>query len=107
MKKIRVILKYVFIVLIVCQAIMCVKRSFQEVQYLWNDKAMTSWATTDYLVNYHGGFVRRGMFGEILYQLRLNFGIDTLTLLTILTVVCFVILVYLFVKSFHKRGLKM
>lgn len=107
MKKIKKSFKYVFIVLIICQTIMCVQRCCQVVYYFWSDKSMTNWAATDYLINYQGGFVRRGMFGEILYHLRLSFGIDTLSLLTVMSVVCYLLLLYLLIKSFWKRGLQL
>ena len=86
---------------------MSVQRCCQEVSFFWNDKSMTNWAATDYLINYQGGFVRRGMVGEILYQLRLHLGVDPLTLLTVVTVFCFILLVLLFVKSFWERRLQL
>lgn len=107
MKKIKVLLKYVFIVLIICQTIMCVQRCCQVVYYFWSDKSMTNWAATDYLINYQGGFVRRGMFGEILYQLRLNFGVDILSLLTVMSISFYLLLLYLLIKFFWKNRLQL
>ena len=30
----------------------------------------TDWTTSEWLINYQGGFVRRGFAGEILYQMN-------------------------------------
>ena len=30
----------------------------------------TDWTTSEWLINYHGGFVRRGLVGELLLQIN-------------------------------------
>ena len=36
---------------------------------------------SEFLINYQGGFVRRGLLGEILLFLTKNFGLDTYTMI--------------------------
>lgn len=45
------------------------------VKYL---KAGTAWTLADWLINYQGGFVRRGLLGEIAFQLTHLTGINSL-----------------------------
>ena len=36
----------------------------------------TDWTTSEWLINYQGGFVRRGLIGELLYQIHNLSGIQ-------------------------------
>lgn len=48
-------------------------RIIERIILAWNDynRYASSWGITEYMVNYQGGFVRRGLVGELLYQLSL------------------------------------
>ena len=94
-----------FLLLMVYQAVMSLYRCGMDVWTFWMDKSMRNYAATDYLINYQGGFVRRGMIGEVLYQLRLHLGIDPLPVLVVLAVACFVVLAVLMVRAFRRKGL--
>lgn len=66
--------------------------------------AKESWQITELLINYQGGFVRRGLLGEGLFQLYNYFGFDPY--FTILSF-CFLVYVFFaifFIKSFIKKG---
>ena len=58
--------------------------------------------TADWLINYQGGFVRRGFIGEILFQLNNFLKIDILHLvffLNLITILIFFFLIYKIIKS--------
>ena len=94
-----------FVLLMIYQTVMSLYRCGMDVWTFWLDKSMLNYAATDYLINYQGGFVRRGMIGEVLYQLRLHLGVDPLPVLVVLAVACFVGLAIVMVRAFRKRGL--
>ena len=94
-----------FVLLIVYQTVMSLYRCGMDVWTFWMDKSMRNYAATDYLINYQGGFVRRGMIGEVLYQLRLHLGVDPLPVLTVLAVACFVGLAFMMLRAFRRKGL--
>lgn len=62
------------------------------------------WGITEWLINYQGGFVRRGLRGELVYRVYKLFNIDPYTFITIITVAVFLILIYLLVAGFIKKG---
>ena len=94
-----------FVLLIIYQTVMSLYRCGMDVWTFWMDKSMRNYAATDYLINYQGGFVRRGMIGEVLYQLRLHLGVDPLPVLTVLAVACFVGLAFMMLRAFRRKGL--
>ena len=94
-----------FVLLMIYQAVVSLYRCGQDVWTFWLDKSMLNYAATDYLINYQGGFVRRGMIGEVLYQLRLHLGVDPLPVLVVLAVACFVGLAFLMVRAFRRKEL--
>ena len=59
---------------------------------------------SEFLINYQGGFVRRGLLGEILYFLVRHFNFDVLLTILIICLTSYSILAIFFVKSFLKRG---
>lgn len=66
--------------------------------------AKESWNITEFLINYEGGFVRRGLCGALLLILNKSVGLNPYYL--ILAVCCFAygLLIFLFVKLFMKNG---
>ena len=94
-----------FVLLMIYQAVVSLYRCGQDVWTFWLDKSMLNYAATDYLINYQGGFVRRGMIGEVLYQLRLHLGVDPLPVLVVLAVACFAGLAFMMVRAFRRKGL--
>ena len=63
-----------------------------------------SWQITEWLINYQGGFVRRGLLGEVVWQLHQAFGFDPYLLIVTLCFAFFVLLVVFFVVGFVRRG---
>lgn len=63
-----------------------------------------TWQITEVLINYQGGFVRRGLIGEIIYQLSNNFGINTIFMVYLFSIASVVIFFYLIIKDTIKKG---
>lgn len=66
---------------------------------------VNSWGYTEFLINWQGGFVRRGLVGECLFGLT-HMGMSGKSIIHIIQVVCLVcyawVLVW-FVRQFHTR----
>ena len=62
----------------------------------------TDWTTSEWLINYHGGFTRRGFVGEILLQINyfLNFKIRYLVYFF---EILLLLLFYILIKNFFKN----
>lgn len=63
-----------------------------------------SWQISEYLINYQGGFVRRGLTGEILFFFAKNFNINIEWTIKIFCLICFVAVCIFFVRAFLKKG---
>mgnify|MGYP001258665101 FL=1 len=61
----------------------------------------SSWQYSDWLINYEGGFVRRGFIGEILYFFHKSLFIDLDKL-----IFSFVILIYIFISFFLFKSIE-
>lgn len=58
---------------------------------------------SEFLVNYQGGFVRRGLLGEILYWLWQSYSINPILIIQIISFICFLGVVIFFVYQFIKK----
>ena len=68
-----------------------------------NSNPLFNWSSSEWLISYQGGFVRRGLFGSIIYLFVGN-GIDKNLALTIFPSVCFFLLASLwFVLAVRSR----
>lgn len=90
----------VWLMLIVCSLVHSVYNDFYYLNY-------REWGISEWLINYQGGFVRRGLLGQVLfllYQLHpfnLRFALLTISVLT-----SFLFLI-LIVRIFIRRGWSM
>jgi hypothetical protein len=66
--------------------------------------AKESWGITEWLINYQGGFVRRGLPGEFIFKLYNYIGLSPYYTIIISCIVAYAILLVFFVKSFLKKG---
>ena len=62
-----------------------------------------SWQITEWLINYEGGFVRRGLSGEAILKLYTHFGISPYYLIVYFCLICYLALIAFFVYSFIKK----
>ncbi|MBX0334491.1 hypothetical protein K3G39_14710 [Pontibacter sp. HSC-14F20] len=63
-----------------------------------------SWHITEFLINYQGGFVRRGLLGEILYQISQHLHLSPYLIIILLSLIAYLFLIYFFLKSFIVKG---
>lgn len=65
---------------------------------------MDTWQITEFLINYEGGFVRRGLLGEFLLVLYRSIGLDPYLTILIGCTVSYTLLILFYVLSFQKKG---
>ena len=59
-----------------------------------------SWQLTELLINYQGGFVRRGLLGEIAFQVSERLGIPANLIVVLVSLFCFLFVVtYIFLRT--------
>lgn len=63
-----------------------------------------TWQTSEFMINYQGGFIRRGLIGEILYYLAENYNIDIRITIKILCATLYVAVCSFFVYAFRKKN---
>ena len=62
----------------------------------WTENA---WTIGEWLINYQGGFVRRGLFGSIIYKLSSGLNINPILIVYFLTVLFFISFIFLLNNS--------
>lgn len=65
---------------------------------------LDSYELSDFLVNFQGGFVRRGLFGEILFQLYRLFDLPLKGILSVLGCGAFAFALFFFIRKFRQHG---
>lgn len=63
-----------------------------------------SWNITEFLINYEGGFVRRGLLGSIILNIYHLTGLNPYALILLICGLAYLALVLFFVRSFVKKG---
>lgn len=63
-----------------------------------------SWEISEWLINYQGGFVRRGIIGQLLWTLEQWFPFDVRVAITVLCIISTLIILYVIVRIFMKQG---
>ncbi|RYD78636.1 MAG: hypothetical protein EOP53_10890 [Sphingobacteriales bacterium] len=74
------------------------------ISQLFTTHGYESWPVSEFLINYQGGFLRRGLLGETLFLLAKNFNINVEWTIKIFCIFCFAIVCIFFVKAFLKKG---
>lgn len=65
-----------------------------------------SWGTTEFLINYQGGYVRRGLIGEILYRMAHTFSsIDPRYYIASICLLSLCILIWYLISNFNQSKL--
>ncbi|MCM1337202.1 MAG: hypothetical protein NC187_02460 [Candidatus Amulumruptor caecigallinarius] len=65
---------------------------------------MGSWGITEFMINFEGGFVRRGLLGQLLYELCSATGLSMLDFIYPFSAACYLAVTLAFCYLFHKRG---
>jgi len=76
-------------------------RSFIKAMFV--EYGLNSYFISEFLINYQGGFVRRGLLGEILFSLRGIFSFDVEWMVKIFCAICFLLVCFFFIYQFKKR----
>lgn len=63
-----------------------------------------SWNITEFLINYQGGFVRRGLLGEILLKVYNVSGLSPYVPILLSCIAAYFLLLFFFIRSFLKNG---
>lgn len=63
-----------------------------------------SWQITEWLINYQGGFVRRGLWGEIILNLYRYFGVNPYIIIILLCACLYFSFLLFFIKLYKKKG---
>lgn len=63
-----------------------------------------SYGFTEFLINFRGGFVRRGLFGEILLWFTTVTGINILATVVFVSFISYFLVLYFFIKKFNEKG---
>lgn len=58
---------------------------------------------SEFLINFQGGFVRRGLLGEILYRIYLFIPFPIIITITVLSLIAFLFILSYFIYQFHKQ----
>lgn len=83
-----------FVLILIIKFVQSIHRGFDK----------ESWSITEFLINYEGGFVRRGLLGEIILYAYRSAGISPYVLILTLSTLAYIALIWFFVKSFLKKG---
>jgi hypothetical protein len=77
---------------------------FYALYRLFKGYCKESWQITEWLINYQGGFVRRGLPGELLFSLNKYTGISTYVVILVISVSSYILLVLFIYNSFKTSG---
>lgn len=77
-------------------------RSFTK--QLYTTYRYDSWNISEFLINYQGGFVRRGLTGEILFFIAKNFNVNIEWTIKIICFICLAMVSVFFIRAFLKKG---
>lgn len=78
--------------------------NFIKTSYNYTHDYINTFAYTEFLINFQGGFVRRGLLGEILYQIYTIFPYSLWLVITVLSYAAFVFVLLFFIKQFKKNN---
>ncbi len=92
-----VIFNCLFFIALLCRFILQVTNGFSK----------ESWNITEWLINYQGGFVRRGITGQIILGLYNSVGLQPYFVILIISILTYIILVVFFIRNFLKIGFRL
>ena len=71
----------------------------------WGQLDWNGMGITEFLINFQGGFVRRGLIGEILFQITSFTGVSPYWIIISICLLCYVFVLVFFFRQFGKRNL--
>lgn len=91
------ILNIIFIIFLIGLLHYFIKDLFYTYEYYTSQ-------TSEFMINYQGGFVRRGLIGEVLYYFTENHNIDIRLTIKILCAILYIAVCSFFVYAFRKKN---
>jgi len=82
----------IFFVLFVASFLVAIGRAY-IVLFKTSNTILANWSFSDWLINYQSGFIRRGLPGEIIYQLTRYYHFDSRIILFVLPIILLSILI--------------
>lgn len=92
---------------IIIFVILIISLAFKLIQQVLFGYQKQSWQVSEFLINYSGGFVRRGALGEILLFLNSHFGMPAYPTIVIFSILCLLSLWIFFIYHFKKNKLSL
>ncbi|MDE7426916.1 MAG: hypothetical protein K2M79_03860 [Muribaculaceae bacterium] len=74
------------------------------VSYFGDGDILNGYGCSEFLINFQGGFVRRGLLGEVLYQLYRVVPMPMGTVLTVICCLAFVVVMVFFIRQSYTKG---
>ena len=71
---------------------------------IYHGYSKQSWNITEFLINYEGGFVRRGLLGQIILNIYHYAGIYPYYSILFISITAYLVLIWFFVRSFMRQG---
>lgn len=96
MKKLKLLTAFYFLFILVL--------IYRLLESVWNGYEKESWHISELLINYRGGFVRRGLLGEVLLYLVKIVDLNPYYLIIGLCLAAYLLLIYFFTNAFVKKG---
>lgn len=72
--------------------------------FIWELNIKNDWGVTEFLVNYQGGFVRRGMIGEILFKIYEYFSISPIPIIIGISIFSYLFVIIIFIRHFNRNN---
>lgn len=69
-----------------------------------NGYTKDSWGIAEFLINYQGGFIRRGLLGELILNVYNLTGLSPYTFILLICISAYIVVIWFFIKSFVKKG---
>jgi hypothetical protein len=78
--------------------------AYHMLRQIYAGYTVECWQLTDMLINYQGGFVRRGLLGDLILWLYHAFDLHPYWVVLSISFLCYVILGFFFLYHFVKKG---
>lgn len=93
--------KQIFAVIILVYCLYLIKMLFRKC--LPVEAAYSEWAISDWMINYQAGFVRRGLIGELLFQIYGMHPFHLRNAILLIALSAFIVLVVMLIRMFKRE----
>lgn len=75
-----------------------------QIKNYFIDINLRDFESSEFLINYEGGFVRRGLLGQLLYWIYSTTGFSVVTMIQIISACAYLVVVCFFLRRFSREG---